>query len=69
MTCIFSKELVLTGGGICLGRGSHFSPNKNNYEGPSRQNLYPIMMINNGLNRTGTIICPFRIQHDDRTGD
>ena len=45
MICIFSKELVVTDGGICSGGGSHFSLSKNNYEGPSRQNVYPTMMI------------------------
>ena len=53
LICIFSKALVVTGGVICPGGGSHFSPTKNNYGGPSRQNVYPIMMISNVSNRTG----------------
>ena len=60
MTCIFSKELVVTGGGISSEKGSHFSPTKNNYEGPSRQNVYPTMMINNILNRTGALYAHFK---------
>ena len=43
MTCIFSKELVVTSRGICLGGGNRYSGTKNNYEGPSRQNVYPIL--------------------------
>ena len=60
MTCIFSKELVATDGGICPGEGSHFSPTKNNYEGgPSRQNVYPTMMVNDALNRIGALYAHF----------
>ena len=50
MTCIFSKKLVVTGGGICPGGGNHFSITKNNYEPQSRQNVYPAMMINDVIN-------------------
>ena len=59
MTCIFSKDLVVFGGGICPGGGSHFSPTKNNYEGPSKQNAYPTVMINDVLNRTGALYAHF----------
>ena len=55
MTSIFPKELVVTGGDIFSGGGSHFSPTKNNYEGPSRQNVYPTIMINNVSNRTDAL--------------
>ena len=51
MTCIFSKELVATDGGICPGEGSHFSPTKNNYEGG--------MMVNDVLNRIGALYAHF----------
>ena len=69
MNFIFSKELVVTGGGISPGGGSHFSPTKNNYNGPSGQNLYPTIMINDVSNKTGALYCPFRIQYDDGTSD
>ena len=52
-----SKELVVTGGGIFL--GCHFSPTKNIHEGRSRQNMYSTIMINNLLNRTGTLYAHF----------
>ena len=59
MTCIFSKESVVTGGGLCPGGGSHFSPTKNNYNGPLRQNVYPTMMTNDILNGTVTLYVHF----------
>ena len=58
MTCIFSKELAVTSGGICLGGGSLSSPTNINYEGPSRQNVYPIM-INDVSNRIGALYAHF----------
>ena len=59
MTCIFANELVVTGGGICLRGGRHFSQTKNNYECPSRQNVYPTMMIADLSNRMGILYAHF----------
>ena len=59
MTCVFSKELVVTGVWLCPEEVSHFFPTKNNYEGPSRQNVYPTMMINDVLNRAGVLYAHF----------
>ena len=41
------------------GRSKPFFPTKNNYEGPSRQNVYPTMMINDVLNRAGVLYAHF----------
>ena len=39
MTCIFSKEVIVTSRGICPGGGSHFPLSKYNYGSSLRQNL------------------------------
>ena len=58
---------MVTGGAIFPGGGTNFAPTKNYYKCPSRQNVYPKMMINNVLNRRGTLYAHFK--YSDGTSD